>query len=49
AALVALMFHQFADNATYASLLLAGAFATLAALVSLLRISSKAKSPTGIK
>ncbi|CNE98009.1 putative transport protein [Yersinia nurmii] len=43
AALVALMFHQFADNATYASLLLAGGFATLAAIVSLLRISPKTR------
>lgn len=39
AALVALMFNLFNDNGTHASLLLAGCFASVAALVSLARMS----------
>ena len=39
AALVALMFNLFATQGTHLSLLLAGSFATLAALVSALRIT----------
>lgn len=41
AALVALMFNLFSNNGTHASLILAGAFATLAAIVSLSRVSQK--------
>ncbi|AJI81244.1 putative transport protein [Yersinia enterocolitica] len=41
AALVALMFNLFATNGTHASLILAGCFASFAALVSLLRVSQK--------
>ncbi|HFI1931624.1 TPA: MFS transporter, partial [Yersinia enterocolitica] len=41
AALVALMFNLFATNGTHASLVLAGCFASIAALVSLLRVSQK--------
>ncbi|CFQ33391.1 MFS transporter [Yersinia aleksiciae] len=41
AALVALMFNLFSDNGTHASLVLAGCFATLAAIVSLSRVSQK--------
>lgn len=39
AALVALMFNLFDTRGTHASLVLAGSFATLAALVSALRIT----------
>ncbi|HBI09423.1 MAG TPA: MFS transporter, partial [Franconibacter pulveris] len=39
AALVALMFNQFAGAGTHASLLLAGGLATLAAIISGLRIT----------
>ncbi|MBS0056469.1 MFS transporter [Yersinia sp. Marseille-Q3913] len=41
AALVALMFNLFSTNGTHASLILAGCFATLAAIVSLSRVSQK--------
>ncbi|HFG9647109.1 TPA: MFS transporter [Yersinia enterocolitica] len=41
AALVALMFNLFATNGTHASLVLAGCFASIAALVSLLRVNQK--------
>ncbi|CFR20297.1 MULTISPECIES: MFS transporter [Yersinia] len=41
AALVALMFNLFSTNGTHASLILAGCFASIAALVSLLRVSQK--------
>ncbi|CNC49286.1 MFS transporter [Yersinia pseudotuberculosis] len=41
AALVALMFNMFSNNGTYASLILAGCFASIAALVSLLRVTQK--------
>ncbi|WP_145594894.1 MFS transporter [Yersinia aleksiciae] len=41
AALVALMFNLFSTNGTHASLVLAGCFATLAAIVSLSRVSQK--------
>lgn len=41
AALVSLMFNLFSNNGTHASLILAGAFATLAAIVSLSRVSQK--------
>ncbi|WP_058912901.1 MFS transporter [Entomohabitans teleogrylli] len=41
AALVALMFNLFPDAGTHASLLLAGSFATLAAVVSSLRMTQK--------
>lgn len=39
AALVALMFNMFHDNGTHASLILAGSFAVLAAIISSLRMS----------
>ncbi|EEO83472.1 MFS transporter [Yersinia pestis] len=41
AALVALMFNMFSTNGTHASLILAGCFASIAALVSLLRVTQK--------
>ncbi|MGP6380823.1 MFS transporter [Yersinia bercovieri] len=41
AALVALMFNLFSTNGTHASLILAGCFATVAAIVSLSRVSQK--------
>lgn len=41
AALVALMFNLFSTSGTHASLILAGCFASIAALVSVLRISQK--------
>ncbi|WP_231622846.1 MFS transporter, partial [Yersinia rohdei] len=41
AALVALMFNLFSTNGTHASLILAGCFASIAALVSVLRVSQK--------
>ncbi|AHK21466.1 multidrug MFS transporter [Yersinia similis] len=41
AALVALMFNMFSTNGTHASLILAGCFASIAALVSILRVTQK--------
>ncbi|CNI09892.1 MFS transporter [Yersinia pekkanenii] len=41
AALVALMFNLFSNSGTHASLILAGCFASIAALVSVLRVSQK--------
>jgi MFS transporter, DHA2 family, multidrug resistance protein len=41
AALVALMFNLFSTSGTHASLVLAGCFASIAALVSLLRVNQK--------
>ncbi|ADV98692.1 putative transport protein [Yersinia pestis biovar Medievalis str. Harbin 35] len=41
AALVALMFNMLSTNGTHASLILAGCFASIAALVSLLRVTQK--------
>lgn len=45
AALVALMFNLFHSNATHASLVLAGAFASVAAIVSCLRITQPRSAP----
>jgi DHA2 family multidrug resistance protein-like MFS transporter len=45
AALVALMFNLFHNNATHASLVLAGAFASVAAVVSCLRITQPRSVP----
>jgi len=39
AALVALMFNLFSDNGTHASLILAGGFASVAAAISLVRLT----------
>lgn len=46
AALVALMFNLFGAQGTHASLLLAGTFSTIAAIVSVLRITQPAQSPS---